>query len=204
MRPVQLPTPDFAELRAPQCPSALPSQSCPSFLGGCPRCSSAKKRWISTSPSRIQPSMRFFFSSESRMWTHLSPQDLPQLSVPKPVLTLGVFLSWYKTLLLLLHLMEFLLSHSLHFSRSHCVKYGFSSIKNWVIFPWESWNHLVFPHLRMSQPGNQNLSKPPFSGRKEGLIRNRNSIRIDDCDEKNETTSNKPCRTVGFFHYQAK
>lgn len=80
------------------CPSALPSL-CSPLLGGCSGCSlsSAKKRGISTSPtSWIQPSMTFF-SGDSRVLTHLSPQDLPQLVVPKPVLTHGVFLSWYKT-----------------------------------------------------------------------------------------------------------
>lgn len=119
------------------CPSALPSLRSP-LLGGCSGCSlgSAKKRGISTSPtSWIQPSTTFF-SGDSRVLTHLSPQDLPQLVVPKPVLTHGVFLSWYKTLLLsLLHFMEFLLSHSLHFSRSHSVKYGFLPSKIELFFP---------------------------------------------------------------------
>lgn len=48
----------------------------------------------------------------------------------------------------------------------------------------------------MSQPGNQSLSKPPFSGRKEGLIINRNNITFSDCDEKNPQ---KLCITVVFF-----
>uniref|UniRef100_A0A8C5J946 BMP/retinoic acid-inducible neural-specific protein 1 n=1 Tax=Junco hyemalis TaxID=40217 RepID=A0A8C5J946_JUNHY len=43
-------------------------------------------------------------------------------------------------------------------------------------------------HLQ-GRPGYQSLSKPPSSGRKEGLIRNRNSIRISDCDEKKPQTN---------------
>lgn len=127
------------------------SQLCPprlwsSLPGGCLGCSSAKKRWISTSPtSWIQLSMKFFFQWEQDV-DHLSPQTLSQLIVPKPVLARGVFLCWYKTLLLLLlHFMEFLLSHSLHFSRSCCVKYGFLASKIELFSPEKVGTICFFP-----------------------------------------------------------
>lgn len=159
----------------------------------------AKKSWISTHPSRIQPSTKFFFPVRTGCWPTQPPGPSSADCAQACANTWG-FSLLVQNIALVLIAFDWVLSVPLiAFLKVSLCQIWFSSIKNWVIFPWESWNHLVFPHLRMSQPGNQSLSKPPFSGRKEGLIRNRNSIRISDCDKKTPKPQTNPAEQWVFF-----
>lgn len=119
------PTPDFAEfvLRpwSSLSPSALPSQA----LAIPFRCS-AKKRWISTS-------IKFFFQ-----WEH--DVDPPQPPGPSQ----GCAGTWDFSLLvqnIVLVVIAFygvLIVPLIAFLKVSLCQIWFSSIKNWVIFPWES------------------------------------------------------------------
>lgn len=164
-------------------PQLCPPSLCSSLLGECPRCSSAKKRWISWI-HQDSAQYEVFFQGEQDVDPPQPPGPSSADCAQACADTWGFSLLVQNIVLVIIASYGVLIVPFIAFLKVSLCQIWFSSIKNWVIFPWESWNHLVFPYLRMTQPSNQSLNRPPFSGRKEGLIINRNSIRISDCDEK--------------------
>lgn len=112
----------------------------------------------------------------------VSPHNPEALQAPlaasKLVLMRGIVLPWCGALWFsLLQFMRFVLAHSSSFSRSQCVKHSFLVSKIGLV-SIEKVGTICLFYMRMSQPGNQSLSKLFFSVRKKGMVINRNSIRF--------------------------